>query len=110
MSVEAGPAAGSVGPAARGRWPAVLAWALWALAMGGIVLVLWFDHLLRESGRSDLLQFTASAAPPELRPADRPGSRSLRLRASARPAAPGACELTRHGLQCPDDTDLWSLR
>jgi hypothetical protein len=37
--------------------------ALWGLAMVGIAVILWFDHLLRQAGRTDLLQFTASAAP-----------------------------------------------
>jgi hypothetical protein len=45
------------------RWPAVLAWALWALAMLGIAAVLWFDHLLRQAGRGDLVQLNASALP-----------------------------------------------
>jgi hypothetical protein len=37
------------GPSPRGRrWrPAVLAWALWALAVLCLVLVGWFDRLLR---------------------------------------------------------------
>jgi hypothetical protein len=39
----------------------VVAWALWLLAMLGILGVLWFDHLLRQAGRTDLLQFNASA-------------------------------------------------
>jgi hypothetical protein len=54
-------------PAARGarprRWPAGLAWALWGLAVAGIAAGLWFDHLLRQAGRADLLQFTANAVP-----------------------------------------------
>jgi hypothetical protein len=45
------------------RWPVGLAWALWALAMLGIVAVLWFDHLLRQAGRADLVQLNASAVP-----------------------------------------------
>jgi len=40
----------------RRWWPAGLAWALWALAMLGIVASLWFDHLLRQTGRADLVQ------------------------------------------------------
>ena len=45
------------------RWPAVLAWALWGLAVLGIAAVLWFDHLLRQAGRADLVQLNASAVP-----------------------------------------------
>jgi hypothetical protein len=37
-------------------WPAGLAWALWALAMLGIAAGLWWDHLLRQAGRTDLVQ------------------------------------------------------
>ena len=36
------------------RWPAVLAWALWALAMLGLAVVPWMDSLLRQAGRPDL--------------------------------------------------------
>ena len=51
-------------PAARSRrWPGALAWALWGLAMAGTAGVLWFDHLLRQAGRTDLLQLTADGAP-----------------------------------------------
>jgi hypothetical protein len=35
-------------------WPAGLAWALWALAMLGILATLWLDHLLRQTSRADL--------------------------------------------------------
>src|SRR6266511_3162406 len=38
------------------RWPGVLAWALWALAMLGLPLVAWLDHLSRQAGRPDLAQ------------------------------------------------------
>jgi hypothetical protein len=42
---------------ARPRWwPGVLAWALWALAMLGLPLVAWLDHLSRQAGRPDLAQ------------------------------------------------------
>jgi hypothetical protein len=47
-------------PAWARRWPAVLAWALWALAVLGIAAVLWFDHLLRQAGRADLVLLNAS--------------------------------------------------
>jgi hypothetical protein len=42
--------------------PAVLAWALWALAMLGIPVIGWLDHLLREAGRPELAPLTADAA------------------------------------------------
>jgi hypothetical protein len=41
----------------------VLAWALWALAMLGIAAVFWFDHLMRQAGRADLVQVNASGLP-----------------------------------------------
>ncbi|MFL6187037.1 MAG: hypothetical protein ACJ745_19960 [Actinomycetes bacterium] len=45
------------------RWRAVLAWALWALALLGIAAIVWFDQLLRQAGRVDLVQLNASAVP-----------------------------------------------
>jgi hypothetical protein len=36
------------------RWPAVLAWALWALAMLGLAVVPWIDRLTIRAGRPDL--------------------------------------------------------
>jgi hypothetical protein len=36
------------------RWPAVLAWALWALAMLGLAVVPWTDRLTIRAGRADL--------------------------------------------------------
>jgi hypothetical protein len=41
-------------PARARRWPAGLAWALWALAMLSLGLNWWQDHLLRQAGRPDL--------------------------------------------------------
>jgi hypothetical protein len=42
---------------ARPRWwPGVLAWALWALAMLGLPVVAWLDHLSRQAGRPDLAE------------------------------------------------------
>src|SRR5919204_889347 len=41
------------------RWPAGLAWALWALAILGLLVTAWLDHLLRQAGRPDLAQETA---------------------------------------------------
>jgi hypothetical protein len=40
-----------------------VAWALWALAMLGIVAAFWFDHLLRQAGRADLVQVNAGGLP-----------------------------------------------
>jgi hypothetical protein len=55
----------SAGRHARPRWwPAGLAWALWALAMLGLAMAVWLDHLLRRAGRSDLLVLTPTAVPP----------------------------------------------
>jgi hypothetical protein len=48
----------------RMRWHwGVLAWALWALAMLGFATVPWFDHLLRQAGRPDLVQLSAGGVP-----------------------------------------------
>jgi hypothetical protein len=41
--------------ASRGaRWPAVLAWGLWALVPLSILVLLWLDQLVRRAGRPDL--------------------------------------------------------
>jgi hypothetical protein len=37
-------------------WPGVVAWALWALAILGLPVVWWLDHLSRQAGRPDLAQ------------------------------------------------------
>jgi hypothetical protein len=50
-------------PARARRWLAGVAWALWALAMLGIVAAFWFDHLLRQAGRADLVQVNAGGLP-----------------------------------------------
>ncbi len=50
-------------PARTHRRPAGLAWALWALAMLGLVAIPWFDHLFRAAGRPDLAQLDASGVP-----------------------------------------------
>jgi hypothetical protein len=47
-------------PARPGRWPVVLAWALWALAILGVGLVAWFDQLVRPAGRSELVLLDAN--------------------------------------------------
>jgi hypothetical protein len=49
----------AVTPAARlawpRRWPGVLAWALWALAMLALVAAVWLHNLLVQAGRPDLM-------------------------------------------------------
>jgi hypothetical protein len=48
------------GRLARSRWRSgVLAWALWALAMLGLVATAWLDHLSRQAGRPDLAQLAS---------------------------------------------------
>jgi hypothetical protein len=47
-------------PARPPRWPGVAAWALWALAIIGIPVVAWLDHLTRQAGRPELAQLTLS--------------------------------------------------
>ena len=47
-------------PARPRRWPGVVAWTLWALAMVVcLVIGLWLDRLLRQAGRPDLVQWDA---------------------------------------------------
>jgi hypothetical protein len=43
-----------------------LAWVLWAVAMLGLVLVVWLDQLVRRAGRPDLVVVTFDAVPPLL--------------------------------------------
>ncbi len=39
----------------------MLAWALWALAMLGLPVVAWLDHLSRQAGRGDLAQLSGGS-------------------------------------------------
>jgi hypothetical protein len=39
------------------RWPGVVAWTLWALAMVAWLVIPWLDQQLREAGRRDLVQW-----------------------------------------------------
>ena len=48
------------------RWPAVLGWALWALVILGVAVVVWLDQLLRQTGRPELVVLTPKAFPPVL--------------------------------------------
>jgi hypothetical protein len=50
--------ASAAGPGRQRRWPAVLAWTLWALAMLGLAAVPWMDRLTIGAGRPDLAQLT----------------------------------------------------
>jgi hypothetical protein len=51
----------TVTPAARlarpRRWPGVVAWTLWALAMVAWLVIPWLDDRLRQAGRPDLAQW-----------------------------------------------------
>jgi hypothetical protein len=44
----------------------VLAWALWALVMLGVAVVVWPDQLLRQFARPELVVLTPKAFPPVL--------------------------------------------
>jgi hypothetical protein len=51
----------------RSRWRlAGLAWALWAVAILGLAVVVWLDQLLRQTGRPELVVLIPSAFPPVL--------------------------------------------
>jgi hypothetical protein len=45
------------------RWQVVVAWALWALVMLGLVVTGWLDQLLRQTARPDLAMLKASDVP-----------------------------------------------
>ena len=45
------------------RWPALLAWVLWALVLLALPVVFWLDHLLRRAGRPELVILVASSIP-----------------------------------------------
>ena len=53
-------------PAWARRWPAGLAWALWALAMLSLGVNWWQDRLLRQAGRPDLAPLGAEVVAPIL--------------------------------------------
>jgi hypothetical protein len=57
---------GRFGPDKPRRWPAPLAWALWALVLLGVAVVVWLDQLLRQTGRPELVVLTPKAFPPVL--------------------------------------------
>jgi hypothetical protein len=49
--------------AGRARWPAALAWALWALTRLGLAVAAWLDLLLRQAGGPDLASPGAAIIP-----------------------------------------------
>jgi len=57
-------------PTAQGervaRWPVVLAWALWLLALGGLAALLWLGWLLRAANRADLSPLQVGYVPAAL--------------------------------------------
>ena len=63
MSRKAVPAAPTAQERRPPRWPALLAWGLWALALLALPVVFWLDHLLRQAGRPELVILGASGIP-----------------------------------------------
>src|SRR5512132_1602016 len=51
----------SARPGRTPRWPSVVAWMLWAVAMAGLPVIGWLDQLLRQAGRPDLAPLTPDA-------------------------------------------------
>ena len=48
-------------PARTRWWPGGLAWALWVLTLLSLAATAWFDHLLDQAGRPELVQLTAGS-------------------------------------------------
>ncbi len=71
-----------------------LAWALWALAMVGLAVFAWLDHLLRQAGRADLLVLT-----PPISPRARGGGRGHGRGGAGQPPAPPPGWLADAGLR-----------
>jgi hypothetical protein len=46
-----------------GRWPAGLAWALWALTLAGLAANLWIDRLMGQAGGAEADRLNAAAYP-----------------------------------------------
>jgi hypothetical protein len=78
------------------RWPAGLAWMLWALVMLGPAVVSWQDSLLRQAGRPDLVLLGTFAAVPVLTMVS--ASTAGAVLASRRPAHPVGWLLLAFGL------------
>src|SRR5512133_1056319 len=51
-------------PAWTRWWLAGLAWALWLLTLLGLAATAWFDHLLGQAGRPELVQLSAGGGGP----------------------------------------------
>jgi hypothetical protein len=52
---------------ARTRWrPTLLAWGLWTLMILGLVVLVWLDQLLRQTGRPELVVLNPTAFAPVL--------------------------------------------
>ena len=51
----------------RTRWrPTWLAWGLWTLTILGLVVLVWLDQLLRQTGRPELVVLNPTAFAPVL--------------------------------------------
>ncbi len=70
-------------PARLRRWPGVLAWTLWALALLGLAATVWLHRLLVQAGRPDLMSLD-----PLLVVADVSAATVGALLATRRPAHP----------------------
>ena len=56
-----------VAPTARPRrWSGVVAWAVWALAMLGLAVAAWLDHLQRQAGSPEMAWLLQPASIPLL--------------------------------------------
>jgi hypothetical protein len=53
-------------PSRPPRWPAVLAWTLFALVLLEFATFPWLDRLIRQAGRADLAPMTVFSIPPSL--------------------------------------------
>jgi hypothetical protein len=57
----------AVAAVTQARWrPGTLAWALWALAILGLAVVVWLDQLLRQAAGPELVVLKPTAIPPVL--------------------------------------------
>jgi hypothetical protein len=54
------------GPGRPRRWLAGLAWGLWTLTILGLVVLVWLDQLLRQTGRPELVVLNPTAFAPVL--------------------------------------------
>src|SRR4029453_13270009 len=56
----------TAGPDRPRRWLAGLAWGLWTLTILGLVVLVWLDQLLRQTGRPELVVLNPTAFAPVL--------------------------------------------